>query len=81
MNSYRINKFLFHLSQHEENVPFFLQGDSTLFDQYGLTQEEREALLRCDVTRLYESGIHPMLLMHLSLIHKRDIRKLYEQRN
>lgn len=79
MNGYRINKFLFHLSQHEESQSLFLQGDANLFEEFGLVPEEREALLQCRVSRLYEAGVHPLLLMHLTLIHRKDIRELYKQ--
>ncbi|MED4601173.1 hypothetical protein P9314_10705 [Paenibacillus validus] len=79
MNGYRINKFLFHLSQREEHQLLFLQGDANLFDDYDLEPEEREAILQCSVTRLHQEGVHPLLLMHLSLIHRMDIRELYRQ--
>lgn len=77
MNSYRINKFLFEISQDETSISRFKQNDPSLFDQYALSPEEREALMQCQVSRLYHAGVHPLLLMHLSLIHRQDIRELY----
>ncbi len=79
MNSYRINKFLFHVSQDEQKAAQFRDGHPGFFDDYELTQEEREALQHCRVTKLYEAGVNPLLLMHLSLILKKDIRELYKQ--
>ncbi|MEH7111790.1 hypothetical protein V7124_05325 [Neobacillus niacini] len=79
MNAYRINKFLSQLSQDEEKTARFLEGDMFLFDNNGLTQEEREAVMFCQATKLFEAGVHPLLMMHLSIILKKDIKELYQK--
>ncbi|MEH7252256.1 hypothetical protein V7111_09045 [Neobacillus niacini] len=79
MNAYRINKFLSQLSQDEEKTAKFLERDTALFENYGLTQEEREAVISCHATKLYEAGVHPLLMMHLSIILKKDIKELYQK--
>ena len=36
--------------------------------RYRLTDEEREALLEADFPRLYDMGVHPMLLLYYSRV-------------
>lgn len=79
MNAYRINKFLSQLSKDEEKTAKFLEGDMSLFENNGLTQEEREAVISCHATKLYEAGVHPLLMMYLSIILKKDIKELYRK--
>lgn len=79
MNAYRINNFLSHLSQDEEIRAKFVEGDVSLLKGYGLTEEEREAVTSCYATKLYEAGVHPLLMMQLSIILEKDIKELYEK--
>ena len=79
MNAYRINKFLYEMSKDKEKEKRFIERDSTLYENYELTHEERDALQSCRVTKLYESGVQPLLLMGLTLVLKKDIRELYKK--
>lgn len=62
----------------KEKEKRFIEGDPTLFENFELTQEEREAVQSCRVTKLNESGVQPLLLMGLTLVLKKDIRELYK---
>lgn len=78
MNPNRINHFLSQISQDAGKRNRFLEGDASVFDEYRLTQEERAAVGSCHANKLYEAGVHPLLMMQLSIILEKDIKELYK---
>jgi len=44
----------------------FKASPSSVIEEYGLTNNEREAVLGQDYALLYELGVHPMLCMYLA---------------
>lgn len=66
MSIYGVNK-LCHRIQHDPALRQALASDPAgTLAQWPLTEEERSLLLTGDVGRLYEMGVHPFLLGHLT---------------
>jgi len=79
MNAYRINNFLSQLSQNREKSKQLQSQDVSVFEGLDLTEEEQQSILTCNATKLYEAGVHPLLMMQLSIFLEKDIKQLYSE--
>jgi hypothetical protein len=62
MSLYAVQKALFELNNDAAVRQRFAADRDALLAEYFLTQEERHALAKADVGRLYLMGAHPLLL-------------------
>jgi len=62
MSLYEVQKLLFHVNREPRMLERFLHERETVIAEYGLTKEEQRALLEMDFRRLYEMGVHSLLL-------------------
>ena len=60
---YRVNRLMQELSD-PANGEAFAKDRQSLFDRYGLSREQCEALNTGGRERLTEAGLHPVLQMH-----------------
>ena len=66
MSVYTVNK-LCRCTLHDPELRAAIKRDpAAAIASWPLSSQEREALLAGDVARLYEMGVHPFLLSHLS---------------
>ena len=66
MSAYQVNK-LCHRLYHDKAFREAVQVDpAKAIAGWPLNEQERKALLEGDVKRLYESGVHPFLLGHIT---------------
>ena len=66
MSAYQVNK-LCHRLYHDRSLREAVKADpAKAIADWPLSDAERKALLTGDVKRLYESGVHPFLLGHIT---------------
>lgn len=68
MSQYQVCKALHHIYIDRESTMAARAGDFSLLDRYELTSEERTAIERKDLVKLYSLGAHPILLFHFSAV-------------
>ena len=62
MSLYEVQKILFHVNRDPKAFDRFLREREMLLSEHRLTEAERRALLETDFRRLYEMGVHSLLL-------------------
>ena len=66
MSVYQLNK-LFHRLYHDQRFREAVKADATkAIADWPLSDAERKALLDGDIKRLYEGGVHPFLMGHIT---------------
>ena len=68
MSLYQLSKLLFVLNRDDAAKAQFRVNPEALVDQYGLTTEERAALLGHDIGLLYVLGVNGQILMHFAAL-------------
>jgi hypothetical protein len=68
MSLYYLQKLLYNLNRDELVQQRFKANLTGLLDEYELTPEERQAVVRHDIGKLYVLGVNGQLLMHLSAL-------------
>jgi hypothetical protein len=66
MGLYDVQKLLFHVNRDPHTCRRFRHERDALLAEYRLTDEERQALVDTDFRRLYEMGVHSLLLAPLA---------------
>ena len=66
MSLYATQKFLYNLNRDPEVQRRYREDRAALLDGYELTAEEREAIERGDIGKLYVLGCNGQLLMHFA---------------
>ncbi|MGH7357829.1 MAG: aromatic ring-opening dioxygenase subunit LigA [Candidatus Rokuibacteriota bacterium] len=62
MSLYQVQKLLFHVNRDPQVRARFLAEREALVREYGLTEDERRALVEPDFHVLYQMGVHSLLL-------------------
>ncbi len=67
MTLYETTKLLWDLTRpaprrNKELIDLFRNNPDELFNQYDLTQEEKDAVAKGDLSRLYKMGVHPRIM-------------------
>jgi hypothetical protein len=63
---YQVQKLLFRVNRDEQVRRRFMAEREALVAEYGLSQEERRAVLEADFHALYRMGVHSLLLAPLA---------------
>jgi Aromatic-ring-opening dioxygenase LigAB, LigA subunit len=63
---YEVQKLLFHVNRDRQVRDRFLTERDALVREYGLTEDERRAVLEVDFHALYRMGVHSLLLAPLA---------------
>ena len=66
MSLYEVQKLLFHINRDPNIFERFLRERERLIADYWLTEDEQRAVLETDFRRLYEVGVHSLLLAPLA---------------
>jgi hypothetical protein len=66
MSLYEVQKLLFHINRDPKLFERFLRERERLIADYRLTEDEQRAVLETDFRRLYEMGVHSLLLAPLA---------------
>ncbi len=67
MSRYGLNECIYRLVNDPEFLERFCRSPREALQECDLTEMEREMLESKDFAKLYELGLHPLLLMHLSV--------------
>jgi hypothetical protein len=59
---YQVQKLLFQVNRDRQVRSRFLTDREALVGEYGLTEDERRAVLGADFHALYRMGVHSLLL-------------------
>jgi hypothetical protein len=59
---YQVQKLLFHVNRDRQVRARFLTEREALVGEYGLTEDERRAVMEPDFHALYRMGVHSLLL-------------------
>lgn len=66
MSAYQVNKLCHHLYHDQAFREAIKAEPAKAIADWPLSDDERKALLSGDVKRLYEEGVHPFLLGHIT---------------
>ena len=70
MSLYQVQKLIYDVNRNPERRESY-RGDAAGFvARYELTTEEQEAVTRLDIRKLYQMGVHPLLLRPFTLLHR-----------
>jgi hypothetical protein len=70
MSIYALQKLIRDVNRKPDCRTAFFAEPAQFATGYELTPEEREALLKLDIGRLYALGVHGLLLRPFTLLHK-----------
>jgi hypothetical protein len=70
MSLYQLQKLIYEVNRNPERREKYRQDGAAFAAGYELTAEEREAITRMDIRRLYRLGVHPLLLRPFTLLHR-----------
>jgi hypothetical protein len=70
MSLYQLQKLLYEVNRSPERREEYRRDPAAFASRYELSDEEREALLKLDIRRLYLFGVHPLLLRPFTLLHR-----------
>jgi hypothetical protein len=70
MSLYFLQKALHHLTSDDEAVAAFSQSPESIIGKFDLADEEAEALRQKDLLKLYNMGVHCLLITQLALTFK-----------
>ena len=62
MSLYEVQKLLFHVNREPKMFDRFLGDREKLVAEYRLTEKEQRAILETDFRKLYDMGVHSLLL-------------------
>lgn len=62
------NKLIFEIRRDLRDVQRFRQNMEPFFEQYGLSEAEKEAWRAEDIRKLAEMGVHPYFLPQISRV-------------
>jgi hypothetical protein len=66
MSLYQLSKFLFQLNRDEGLKVQFKTTPQIALEPFGLSEEERQAILAPDIGLLYVLGVNGQILMHFA---------------
>jgi hypothetical protein len=69
MSLYALQKLIRDVNRDEAMRQSYFAAPETFADGYELSAEERAALLKVDLTKLYALGVHGLLLKPFSILH------------
>jgi hypothetical protein len=62
MSLYDVQKLLFQVNRDSKTLDRFLHERKELISEYRLNEDEQRAVMATDFRRLYEMGVHSLLL-------------------
>ena len=70
MSVYALQKLIRDVNRKPACREAYFQSPQTFSEAYGLSEREREALLKFDVGSLYGMGVHGLLLRPFTILHQ-----------
>ena len=69
MSIYQVQKLIQSVNRDPQSRERYFQSKKEFVDEFGLTDEEADAISQLDIYSLYEMGVHPLLLRPFTIIH------------
>jgi Aromatic-ring-opening dioxygenase LigAB, LigA subunit len=70
MSLYQMQKLIYEVNRNPERRDAYRDNQAAFLDRYTLTPEEKAAITALDIRRLYQFGVHPLLLRPFTLLHR-----------
>ena len=70
MSLYQLQKLIYHVNRDPSQRERYRQDPAEFVKGYELTPEEKSAVVKVDVQKLYTLGVHSLLLRPFTLLHK-----------
>ena len=78
MSLYQLQKLMYEVNRNADRRESYRADSGAFLGRYDLTPEEKNAITKLDVRKLYQLGVHPLLLRPFTLLHQvsnEDYRK------
>jgi hypothetical protein len=70
MSLYQLQKLMYEVNRNDERRAEYRKDKAGFATRYDLTAEEKDAVARLDIRKLYQFGVHPLLLRPFTLLHQ-----------
>jgi hypothetical protein len=70
MSLYQVQKLMYEVNRNPDRRDEYRKDKTAFAARYDLTPEERDAVNRLDIRKLYQFGVHPLLLRPFTLLHQ-----------
>lgn len=70
MSLYQLQKLIYDVNRNSERREAYRGDGGTFIGRYDLTAQELDAISRLDIRKLYQMGVHPLLLRPFTLLHR-----------
>ena len=70
MGLYQLQKLIYEVNRNPERRDTYRADKAGFVAGYELTPEEQQAIIELDVRKLYQFGVHPLLLRPFTLLHR-----------
>jgi len=70
MSLYQVQKLIYEVNRNPERREAYRAGSAVFVARYELTAEEQEAITQLNIRKLYQWGVHPLLLRPFTLLHR-----------
>jgi Aromatic-ring-opening dioxygenase LigAB, LigA subunit len=70
MSLYQLQKLIYNVNRDPAARERYRSDPATFVIGYDLTDEERAAVLKLNIRRLYTLGVHSLLLRPFTLLHR-----------
>jgi hypothetical protein len=69
-STYALNKLIRDINRSPSVREEYFKDQVSLLDRYGLSVDERQALRSVDIGKLYQMGVHGLILRPFTLLHE-----------
>lgn len=70
MSLYQIQKLIYDVNRNPERREAYRADAAAFVARYELSAEEQAAINDLDIRKLYQFGVHPLLLRPFTLLHR-----------
>ena len=70
MSLYQLQKLMYEVNRNAERREAYRADSLAFTNRYDLTSEEKDAITNLDIRKLYQLGVHSLLLRPFSLLHR-----------
>jgi hypothetical protein len=70
MSLYQLQKLIYEVNRNSDRRDTYRADQAGFVACYQLTPEEQQAIVELDVRKLYQLGVHPLLLRPFTLLHR-----------
>ena len=76
MGDYRVNRLIQSVCRRPETIARLNEAPEKVFDEFGLSEEERRAFREGSVEAMGGAGVHPILQMHWLMARNPEVMRM-----